>query len=140
MATEIASASQEQSRGCSEITKAMSQLDQMTQQNAATSEECASAAEELSSQADSLKNAIGRLVVTINGTDSKETFESNQSYAPSVKMESRAPEKKSGQAKGLAKVIRMKKPGKTVPGHDEAPLKKAVGDAPHYDDDGFKDV
>lgn len=37
MATEISSASQEQARGCSEITKAMNQLDQMTQQNASTS-------------------------------------------------------------------------------------------------------
>ena len=69
MASEIATASQEQSKGVEEITKAMGQLDQATQQNAATSQECASAAEELSAQAESLKKAVGQLVLTINGHD-----------------------------------------------------------------------
>lgn len=67
MAGEIASASEEQSRGVSEITKAMGQLDQVTQQNASTSEEAASAAEELSGQAESLKETVGQLVRVIDG-------------------------------------------------------------------------
>ncbi|RYZ58311.1 MAG: methyl-accepting chemotaxis protein, partial [Proteobacteria bacterium] len=48
MSHSISTASDEQARGISEITKAVTQLDQMTQQNAAVSEQTASAAEELS--------------------------------------------------------------------------------------------
>lgn len=67
MANEISIACQEQAQGVQEITKAMSQLDQVTQTNAATSEEAASAAEELSSQADSLRSVVGILVKTVKG-------------------------------------------------------------------------
>lgn len=69
MAVEIATASQEQSNGVQEITKAMGQLDQATQQNAATSQECAHAAEKLSNQAESLKQSVSQLVLTVNGKD-----------------------------------------------------------------------
>ncbi len=69
MADEIAVASKEQSNGVQEITKAMGQLDQATQQNAATSQECAHAAEKLSEQAESLKHSVSNLVVTVNGKD-----------------------------------------------------------------------
>lgn len=69
MADEISNACQEQSLGIQEITKAMGQLDQVTQINAATSEESASAANELSSQAHALYAAVGVLVGTINGAN-----------------------------------------------------------------------
>lgn len=68
MANEIATACQEQALGIQEITKAMGQLDQVTQTNAATSEEAASAAEELSSQAESLRATVGTLVQEIKGS------------------------------------------------------------------------
>lgn len=68
MANEIATACQEQALGIQEITKAMGQLDQVTQTNAATSEETASAAEELSSQAESLRATVGTLVQEIKGS------------------------------------------------------------------------
>jgi len=68
MANEIATACQEQALGVQEITKAMNQLDQVTQTNAATSEEAASAAEELSSQAESLRSTVGTLVQEIKGS------------------------------------------------------------------------
>ena len=71
MANEIATACHEQSIGVQEITKAMNQLDQVTQTNASTSEETASAAQELSSQAESLQNSVGTLVETIRGAGSK---------------------------------------------------------------------
>lgn len=67
MAGEISTASHEQAQGVRELTKAMSQLDQVTQQNAATSEESASAAEELSAQADAMKGAVTRLLETVQG-------------------------------------------------------------------------
>lgn len=67
MASEIAFASVEQSRGIREITNAMGQLDQTTQQNSATSEECAASAEQLSAQSVALRNAVSDLVLVIDG-------------------------------------------------------------------------
>ena len=55
---EIAAASAEQAKGIDQINVAVSQLDQVTQQNAANSEESASAAEELSSQAEELQSMV----------------------------------------------------------------------------------
>ena len=55
---EIASASAEQNAGVDQISKAMTQLDMVIQQNASASEEMASMAEELSSQAEQLVDTI----------------------------------------------------------------------------------
>jgi methyl-accepting chemotaxis protein len=65
---EIATASEEQSNGISQIGKAMNQLDQVTQVNAASSEEAAASAEELSAQAIQLNQVVALLAVTINGS------------------------------------------------------------------------
>jgi len=51
---EIASASKEQAVGIGQVTKAVSEMDKVTQQNAASSEESSSSAEELSSQSQEL--------------------------------------------------------------------------------------
>ncbi|MDG0815977.1 methyl-accepting chemotaxis protein [Bdellovibrio svalbardensis] len=64
---EIASASEEQSNGISQIGKAMNQLDQVTQINAATSEEAAASAQELSVQANQLTQIVDVLIFTIKG-------------------------------------------------------------------------
>ena len=135
MATEIASASQEQSRGCVEITKAMSQLDQMTQQNAATSEECASAAEELSAQAEALKGSVNLLVLTVNGGGSDEQFTLSQSTSLTTKVEPSAAPKKS-----IGKIIQLKRPKSGSRPPSGIVLKKAVGDVPSYESEGFNDV
>ena len=58
---EIATASAEQSEGLGQITKAMTQMDAVTQSNAATADESASAARELSSQSKQLGEAVGQL-------------------------------------------------------------------------------
>lgn len=122
MASEIAIASEEQSRGVAEITKAMGQLDQATQQNAATSEECASAAEQLSAQAESLKKSVGQLVLTINGGKNNEDATlaagNNVSYL------------KTKQTKTAPVQKKMVTQAKRVSGDS----------TPHYDHDGFKDV
>ena len=55
---EIAAASSEQNSGTDQINRALTQLDQVVQQNASSSEELASMAEELSSQAALLSEAI----------------------------------------------------------------------------------
>lgn len=58
LVSEISAASREQSVGADQITRAVTQLDTVIQQNASASEEMASMAEELSSQADQLASTI----------------------------------------------------------------------------------
>jgi methyl-accepting chemotaxis protein len=67
MAGEISTACQEQAVGVQQITKAMSQLDQVTQINATASEQVAGSAEELSGQSESLHAAVGVLANLIHG-------------------------------------------------------------------------
>lgn len=64
---EIATASQEQSNGIGQISRAMNQLDSVTQQNAAASEESAATAEELSAQSSVLLNNVSSLNVMVLG-------------------------------------------------------------------------
>lgn len=140
MATEISSASQEQARGCSEITKAMTQLDQMTQENASTSEECASAAEELSAQAEALKTAVALLVSTVNGTSEQGH---SASHHPHAQTSVRATvQKKSviSHTQTPNHVIQLKAPRTASPTVKEPIMKKAMGDTPSYDNEGFKEV
>ena len=130
MADEIASASEEQARGVSEITKAMSQLDQMTQQNSATSEECASAAEELSAQSEALKNAVSQLVMTISGQS-----DNSQIPVTTPAPVASAPKKSSPAPKN---VVHLKTAKPSAPAG--VPLKRAAGEAPSYHSEGFEDV
>jgi methyl-accepting chemotaxis protein len=55
---EIAAASQEQSDGIEQVNKAVSQMDEMTQQNAALVEEAAAASEAVGQQAKTLSNMV----------------------------------------------------------------------------------
>ena len=56
---EISSASHEQTLGIEQINQAISQMDQVTQQNAALVEEAAAAASSLQEQAGSLSHSVG---------------------------------------------------------------------------------
>lgn len=55
---EIASASQEQSRGIEQVNQAISQMDAVTQQNAALVEQAAAAAMSLEDQANTLRQIV----------------------------------------------------------------------------------
>jgi methyl-accepting chemotaxis protein len=55
---EVAAASAEQSSGVSQVSKAMSVVDQVTQRNASAAEELSSTAEEMASQAEALQQTI----------------------------------------------------------------------------------
>lgn len=83
ISNEISMATREQAIGAQEITKAMSQLDQVTQTNAATSEEVASVAEQLSTEAAALKDMVGVLVQTIKG------HKENNNSTPAVPKEAK---------------------------------------------------
>ena len=65
LVTEVATASNEQSQGLTQINTAVSQMDKITQSNAANAEETASAAEELNAQSEELKAAAGRLAALV---------------------------------------------------------------------------
>lgn len=131
LAGEISIASNEQAQGISEITKAMHQLDQVTQQNASASEQAASAAEELSAQAESLKATVGVLVSTIKGSNYKESYK-HAAQATKVSVKKTEPQ---SPVKNVVKLETKKvESPKTVVA--EAPMEKA----PSYDDVRFKDV
>jgi len=67
MAVEISAASDEQAQGVGEISKAMHQLDQVTQQNTQASQELASSAETLAHQSTSVRATVNSLTKTIYG-------------------------------------------------------------------------
>jgi len=64
---EIAAASKEQSQGIDQVSKAVTEMDTVTQKNAATAEESASAAEELSAQSAVMLEVVERLAVLVKG-------------------------------------------------------------------------
>ncbi len=80
---EITAASQEQATGVNQINTAMTQLDQVTQQNASASEELASTAEEMSSQAQNLQQVVGFFKVNNTEGSGGETKEAAV-HAPSA--------------------------------------------------------
>ncbi|MBU1710527.1 MAG: hypothetical protein KKE17_11035 [Proteobacteria bacterium] len=65
--SEIATASNEQAQGLSQIHTAVTQMDSITQQNSAIAEESASASEELNAQADTMMDMIMGLNNIIDG-------------------------------------------------------------------------
>ena len=67
LVAEIASASQEQSVGISQVNLAVTQMDKVTQTNAASAEESASASAQLNSQATSLKESVVELQLLVTG-------------------------------------------------------------------------
>lgn len=68
--SEISTASEEQSTGIQQITKAMNQLDQSVQSNAASSEEIAGTSGEINSQAQVMKSIVTNLNTVVYGEDS----------------------------------------------------------------------
>jgi methyl-accepting chemotaxis protein len=67
---EIATASEEQSRGIAQVNIAMVEMDKVTQSTAATAEESASAAEELNAQAEQMKSYVEELIAVVSGSHS----------------------------------------------------------------------
>jgi methyl-accepting chemotaxis protein len=65
--TDISAASREQSSGIEQVSLAVSQMDEVTQQNAALVEEAAAAAESLEEQANNLSQAVAIFALDIGG-------------------------------------------------------------------------
>ena len=68
LVTDIANASREQASGIEQVTQAVGQMDEVTQQNAALVEEAAAAAESLEEQALQLANAVAMFKLDGNAT------------------------------------------------------------------------
>jgi methyl-accepting chemotaxis protein len=80
---EIATASQEQAHGISQVNTAVAQMDQVTQQTAANAEESASAAEEMNAQAQQMRGYVEELAAVVGGGSELASFTST-STASSV--------------------------------------------------------
>ena len=70
LVSQISSASREQAEGVNQVSKAVTEMDQVTQQNAANAEETASASEELNAQSEGLNNIVSDLVKIVGGNQS----------------------------------------------------------------------
>nr|MBF0222909.1 hypothetical protein [Desulfobulbaceae bacterium] len=67
---EIATASQEQAQGLTQINQAITQMDNITQQNSATAEQSAAASQQLSSQAGTMMDVVNDLKAIVEGQPS----------------------------------------------------------------------
>ena len=65
---EIAAASREQAQGIEQVTKAISEMDRVVQQNAANAEESASASEQMNAQAEQMKKFVQELMSVVGGS------------------------------------------------------------------------
>ncbi len=131
MVSEISTASTEQSQGVGEITKAMGQLDQVTQQNAAASQQASSAGEKMMIQATDLRTAVENLMATINGVSAQKMVK------PMVKKEEPKGTVLPFQPKSSLKEVQVVEASKT-----NTVFKKAVGaeNPPAENDPRFEDV
>jgi len=67
--TEMAGAASQQASAIVQVTKAIHEIDTVTQNNAAAAEESASASEELNAQAEMMKGSVGQLLEMVGGTE-----------------------------------------------------------------------
>jgi methyl-accepting chemotaxis protein len=92
-------ASKEQSEGIGQITRAVGEMDRVTQANAATAEETSSAATELNTQTERLRAVIADLTAMVKGAGGQaEDTEQQQTSAEPEAHEAEASKPQSKQA------------------------------------------
>ncbi|MBA3972783.1 MAG: hypothetical protein C0504_01040 [Candidatus Solibacter sp.] len=69
LVADVSTSSQEQARGIGQITRAINQLDQVTQTASSSAEESASASEELTAQSDAMNDIVAGLTALIHGAE-----------------------------------------------------------------------
>lgn len=77
LVNEVNTGSQEQAVGMEQISRTITQMDQLTQATAASAEESASAAEELTTQSETLKELVARLTAMVGGDDTASNYHGN---------------------------------------------------------------
>ncbi len=107
LVAEIASASEEQTRGIDQINTGVAQMNQVTQANAANSEEGAAAAEELSAQADQMMKIVEDLAALVGGGHSGSNRPVTPPPVPHTPAAPRTPAtgRPAGERRGTAKVL-----------------------------------
>lgn len=102
---EVTLGSQEQTRGIEQIAKALSTMEQVTQQTAANAEESAAASEELTAQASALMDVVRQLSSMVGGAEDTETVHATRSsslhHSPAV-----APSRKAAPIEPRARALK----------------------------------
>lgn len=99
---EINLGSVEQSRGIDQISKAISQMEHVTQNNAANAQESAAAAEELNAQAEAMKSIVKTLRAMVDGgTEYSQTLRTS---TPSLNLTKPKPTKVVARIKSVVKL------------------------------------
>jgi methyl-accepting chemotaxis protein len=109
--SEIAAASAEQASGIDEVSKAVTQMDEMTQQNAALVEEAAAAAESMRTQASELTGRVGTFKLNESDAPARMKVESTPKAAPTVPAVSKSADPLSQQFEELPSVMSSPKGG-----------------------------
>ena len=140
MTSEISVASTEQAQGVHEITKAITQLDQVTHQNTSNASDSANAAGNLSEQAMILNALVQRLVHTIEGSNNNgvKTSSNNNSSKPPKLTKTIEPQKNYSQKQIIEKSF-SKEPMRKVTSeaNNETKPKDSL---PSSNDQRFEDV
>ncbi|CUI08450.1 methyl-accepting chemotaxis protein [Massilia antarctica] len=110
---EITAATQEQSNGIEEVNQAITQMDEMTQQNAALVEQAAAAAESMQEQAELLAAAVS--IFKLNGDDKKVAAHAPLRAAPVAQ---RAPARAVATVAKAAPAAKPRKLAAAAPGDD----------------------
>lgn len=132
LVSEISVASKEQAQGVEEVNKAMSQLDQVTQQNTSVAQESAQMSARLNTQAVQLRGFVHELETVVKGDDfvASQTTHGQTSSAPN-----------SGSGQELAKVLRLEKKTTAKKGETESLKMDASGTSvPKEQDRRFEEV
>jgi methyl-accepting chemotaxis protein len=123
LVAEIATGSNEQSQGISQVATAVSQMDKVTQSNAASAEESASASEELNAQAENLRDFVASLQALVGGS----SRQAQHGGAPV--RETKAAQRTTSLSKGATAVA-------TVRGHSAAPAAEPAKGTPSLSENG----
>ncbi len=116
LVSEIASASEEQAHGFTQINQAITQMDGVTQQNSATAEESAAASEELNAQAAAMMDSVKALKGMVEGDDGS----GMAAISPQVARKSISAPRKAG-----GKIGQLAAPSKPKPSPLVTPKPKA---------------
>ncbi len=108
---EVNLGSQEQARGIEQISRAITQMDHVTQNTAASAEESASASEEMSAQAEALHQAVKTLRTLVGGQNSQDLLVERPRNASSSSTSARSIVKPAGRDFKKLKASALK-PGK----------------------------
>jgi len=123
---EISSASQEQSAGIAEVGRAITQMDEGTQQNAALVEQAAAAAQSLQDQAATLAGLVGRFQT--DGSQARTVAAAPAAVKPAARPAPAASASAAPRKPAAAPAARA-----TIPAPKAAPAKPAAAAAPKAD-------